>query len=73
MNNYDAAIDRWDDRTKAAYLTALIKWADTPEGADYRASLAHGGKPSPVTAEDVLSILDHDTATEARQTMGNLQ
>ena len=55
---------------KAALLQDLLNWADSAEGADFRASLAHSDQFSPITAGDVLALLDDDLEPQIREELG---
>lgn len=52
-------------------LAKLIEWADSEAGSEYRAQLAAHNRPSPVTANDVVAVLD-DTNAEAMREMFDL-
>lgn len=71
-----ALISRKPSKQKVALLAALTEWADTEQGRDHRAALAHEGQPSPVTAEDVFALLegshtDHaDLLADLREDLG---
>lgn len=58
------------DHGKVALLQDLLNWADSTEGADFRAGLAHSGQFSPVTAGDVLALLDEDLGPQIREELG---
>lgn len=55
---------------KIAMLAELTKWADSEEGRDMRAAMAHCGGESPVTAEDVLALLPEKVANDTRDNLG---
>jgi len=72
MNDLDAAkavIKSKPNTQKVALLSALLEWANTDEGMDYRAGLAHSGLPSPLTLADVFAVLPDDVQNEVTDCM----
>lgn len=70
VSEHDDDYDVSDDLSKSKLLLELLKWADSESGREFRASLAHSGEPSPVTAEDVLALLKPDERSRLREMLG---
>lgn len=68
--NLIAQIDAMPTLHKIALLSHLIEWADSPEGQDMRAAMAHAGANSPVTAADVLALCDKKFVERVKEELG---